>query len=177
MDIQIYTDLNNEDYIFIDLASLMHAYEYATQIGNKDIAETLKSLFQDGTEKTRIEKTSAVYLFLKTCPNVKLDDINLEMIQQAYLVARYQNNAVVLRSLGKILGRWQNYVLEDNELEGLTKEVLALPEDIRNYILNHHDASFYEEQIREKAKTVKKQEEDQRLVQITGTEKIYKKTA
>lgn len=182
MDIRIYTDFESEDHVFMESSSLIHAYEHAIHLGNEKVANALKSLFCKDMEKSRIEKSSFIYTFLKSCPNVKLDDINFQMVKEAYLIARYQNNKTVLRYLGKILGHFEQYVLEKRELEGLAQELISLPEEVRNYVLKHHDVLFYEEDLRYKARTnspksTPKSIQTRSYLEIGLDEKTYKKSA
>ncbi len=166
MDIQIYTDLEDKNYVLIDLPSLINAYKYAVNVNNHQMANSFLTLFREGKEENRIEKTSSIYHFLQTCPTLKVDEINFEKIKEAYLIARLQNNTAILRSLGKILGHWEQYVLDENELEGLAKEIIALPEQVKFYILKYHNISIYEKKKREEATEVYKTKKAKSPVKI-----------
>lgn len=180
MEIQLYTDLEDSKYVFIDLSSLIHAYEYATKKGNHQIASQLLTLFSSGIEHVRIAKNNPIYTFLKSSLCIKEDEITWKTIKESYLIARLQNNTPVLRILGKILGHWEQYVLEQNEQDGLFKELTILPEEVRHFVLKYHDVSFYEEQKREQVKLLENhtEEENRSVVEISyNNEKIYKKAA
>ena len=180
MDIQIYTDLEDAKYVFIDLSSLIHAYEYAVRKENHPIANQVLTLFSEGTEHVRIAKNSPIYTFLKSSPYIKEDEITWNTIKESYLIARLQNNTPVLRILGKVLGHWEQYVLEQNEQDGLFKELTILPEEIRQFVLKYHDVSLYEEQKKDHVKPIENNTEEMNrsVVEIGyGNEKIYKKAA
>lgn len=179
MDIRLYTDIENEDYVLIDTMSLLHAYEYAVKVEN-NISVLLKNLFSQGDENVRIEKNGSIYQFLKNCPNVTIDEINLQTIIHAYVVARLQNNTLILRKLGKVLGHWRQYVKENNEQEGIYQEIKNLPKEVQHYILKHHDILSYQEQTRMQNKKVIKEKEvfsNRSVVEIGNFEKIYKRSA
>lgn len=185
MNIRIYTDLENPNYISMDISSLIHAYEYAVKEGNTQVASLLKPLFSLDIEQVKIEKTSPIYTFLKACPMVTEDEITWNEVKGAFLTARLQNNKVVLQELGKVLGHWEQHVLEQNELDGLVNEIIKLPNEIRNYILKYHDTSYYENRVRERAqKPVKEQDVEDNItrgvaeiVGVNRIEKTYKKAA
>lgn len=186
MNIRIYTDLENPDSILMDISSLIHAYEYAVKEGNNTIASLLKPLFTQNTEIVKVEKASPIYTFLKNCPMTMEDEITWDEIKGAFLTARLQNNKAVLQELGKVLGHWEQHVLEQNELDGLVKELVQLPKEIQNYILKYHNTANYENRIREQVQGLSKKPEakddiTRGVAEIVGIskkqDKIYKKAA
>lgn len=183
MNIQIYTDLEDSKYVFIDFTSLIHAYAYAVKEGNQSVAQQLLSYFHEESENVRIAKESPIYTFLKTSSHVAEDEITWKTLQEAYLIARLQNNSAILRSLGKVLGHWEQYVLQGKEWDGLTREVISLPEQVRRFVLKYHDVSLYEIQRREQVQPIKDNKEtivsNRSMVEIgyNRDEKTYKKAA
>lgn len=183
MDIQIYTDLEDPKYVFIDFSSLIHAYTYAIKEENQLMARYLLSLFHEGSENVRISKTSPIYTFLKTSPYIKENEITWKTIKEAYIIARLQNNNSVLRILGKVLGHWEQYVLEKNECGGLLKEVAELPKPVYQFVLKYHDVSLYENKKREQTKPIEDNNTktiiNRSVVEIgyDHNEKTYKKAA
>lgn len=182
MDIQIYTDLEDSRYVLIDLFSLIRAYACANKEGNQPIANQLLTLFSGGREIVRIAKTSPIYSFLKTSSHTKEDEITWKTIKESYLIARLQNNTPVLRTLGKVLGHWEQYVLEKNEWDGLIREVTGLPEQVRHFVLKYHDVALYEEQKRKQVKPIEEDNHaviNRSVVEIgyDHSEKTYKKAA
>lgn len=182
MDIEIYTDLKNRESIFMDFSSLIHTYEYAIREKNDEVASSVLSLFREETETVRISKKSPIYSFLKTIPHVKEDEITWKAMKEAYLIARLQNNTFMLRTIGKVLGHWEHYALENKEQDGLLKEVSELPEQVRQFIIKYHDVSIYELQKKAQAKKQEKSACDETnemvsnrsMVEI-GYDKIYTK--
>lgn len=181
MDIQMYTDMNDPNFVTMDLSSLIHAYEYAVREKNEMVATSLMKMFREGTEEVRLEKTNPVYLFLKEGSKVKEDEITWNMIEEAFLIARLQNNTPILRSLGTVLGHWEQYAVDQKELEGLVKEIIQLPESVRKFILKYHDSKSYQETKRNQVNEIKVSKETEekinRSVVEIGREKIYKRAA
>lgn len=186
MNIRIYTNLENPNVVSMDISSLIHAYEYAVREENTQIASLLKPLFSSEMDQIQIEKTSPIYTFLKSCPMTTEDEITWNEIKGAFLTARLQNNKPVLQALGKVLGHWEQHVLEKNELNGLVQEIVQLPEKVRNYILKYHDTNYYENHVRERAQVSMKEQGMQdtitrgaaEIVRMgTQEEKTYKKAA
>lgn len=178
MDIHIYTDINDPNFVTMDLSSLIHAYEYAVREKNEQVASIFMEMFREGTEEVRLEKSNPAYVFLKNSKVAKEDEISWKMIEEAFLIARLQNNAPILRVLGTVLGHWERYVLEQNELEGLAKEVIGLPENVRSFILKYHNSKAYQEQKREQVSSIEttKQSEStiSRSVVEMGRGKTYR---
>ncbi len=182
MDIQIYTDLKDSEYVVMDFSSLIHAYEYAVKEENHKVASLLTSLFHEGSENVRISKKSPIYSFLKNSLHIREDEITWKTIKEAYLIARLQNNIPILRSLGKVLSHWEQYVSEKKEQDGLFEEVMHLPKQVHHFILKYHDVSIYETGKREQEKPMTKNSQEKnpnRSVVEIGYEnnKIYKKSA
>ncbi len=182
MSIQIYTDLKNPEYVSMNLSSLLDAYTYAVKEGNHTVASLLANLFHEESEYVRISKKSPIYSFLKVSPYVTEDEITWETIKQAYVISRLQNNIPILHSLGKVLGHWDQYILEKKERDGLFEELVNLPESVRHFILKYHDVSVYEAQKRvQKNKVVddhQGQNPNRSIVEIGYyNDKIYKKAA
>lgn len=181
MDIKVYTDINDPNFVIMDLSSLIHAYEYAVREKNEIIAASLMTMFHEGPEEIRLEKTNPVYKFLKENSKISEDEITWNMIEEAFLIARLQNNTPVLRNLGTVLGHWEKYVEEQNELEGLVQEIVQLPESIRKFVLKYHDSKSYQEVKRSQPHDMKTSNEKEvklnRSVVEIGREKIYKRAA
>ncbi len=179
MHIRIFTDLEDPSCVLMDLSSLIHACKYANKEGNHIITKTLMSMFHQDQEMIKIEKDSDIYSFLKKCPNVIIDEITWQMIKEAYLIARLQNNGAMLRELGKILSHWEQYVIEQTEFDGLATEVATLSNEARNFVLKYHDCYVYEEQKRKKIPKVKENKDTitNRSVVEMGTKIKSKKVA
>lgn len=179
--IRMYTDAENKDYVYLNIESLFHAYKYAVSVKNKEAANLLKKMYSEGTEHSRIEKTSNLYAFLITCPNTILDEIDWEKIIYAYSIARLKNNKPVLQKLGTILGHWKQYTLDGKEMEGLITEIAKLPSEIRNFVIANQNIEEYQNQVREQSKNIKpavsETQTNASFVEFRDYEKTLKKAA
>ncbi len=178
MDIRIYTDVKDPGNVLMDLSSLIHVYQCAKRKQNHKIEKQLASLFVIEEELISISKDSEIYSFIKQCPDVVLDQITWDMVKESYLIARFQNNMPMLRSIGKILGHWGNYLIDKHELEGLEKEMAKAPSTVREFILKYHNSSTYEEQQRRQSLNKKETSNpviNRSVVEIGNRKKIYKK--
>lgn len=154
----MYTDNYDTKYSIIDLKTLIIGLEYASK-NNNPLAKEISQLFLTeqltDNENYHIAKNSNLFKFFKTCPLIEEDKIDFSMIENAFVIARIQNNNSMLKVLGQILSNVREYILTDNLNEGLIKEVAGMDSKLKNYVLRYNDIDKYKQKLLEEKKIIK----------------------